>query len=197
METSSPPAPAILLPPLPADEWGEEVQDALRGMLPRDRRNRESSGNGLATLVRHPDLTKGFLALNVHLLFRSPLPARLREIAILRVSHHCNAPYEWAHHVTMGKMVGLTDADIAGVQSGSLPDAFDQLVLDAVDELENSARLTEATWTALGAQLDDRQRMDLIFTVGTYRTLAIAFNTFGVQLDHPTEDHQEVHGEDR
>ncbi len=204
METTSSPAPAILLPPLPAAQWGEEVDSALRGMLPRARRNPEAAGNGLATMVHHPDLTKAFLALNVHLLFNSPLPARLREVAILRVTQHCRAPYEWHHHVTMGKMVGLTDADIAGIQAGSAPDPVDQLIVDAVDELEDTARLSESTWTALGEHLDDRQRMDLIFTTGTYRTLATAFNTFGVQLDSPADPQQSTpqqptpeHREDR
>ena len=75
------------LTPLPADQWDDEVREAFRGMLPRARQNPEGAGTALSTLVRHPALTKAFLGFNVHLLFRSSLPARMREVAILRVSH--------------------------------------------------------------------------------------------------------------
>lgn len=181
----------MLLPPLPAEQWDEHVEQALRGMLPRARRNPVGSGNGLATLVRHPDLTKAFLALNVHLLFSSTLPARLREVAILRVAHLRDSPYEWAHHATMGGMVGLTASEVDGIRTGDVADPFDRIVVAAVDELNDKSAISEQTWTALGEQLDDRQRMDLIFTVGTYSSLAMAFNTFGVELEDEHVNEQE------
>jgi 4-carboxymuconolactone decarboxylase len=33
------------------------------------------------------------------------------------------------------------------------------------------------------ASLDQRQLMDLVFTVGAYDLLAMAFNSFGLELD--------------
>ena len=62
------------------------------------------------------------------------------------------------------------------------------MVLRAVDELDDESRISDATWAALGEHFDDRQRIDLIFTVGTYAMLAMAFNTFGVQLDQTTTE---------
>ena len=90
------------VPPLPADQWDEAVDHALAGMLPEERRNPADAGNILATLVRHPDLTRAFLRFNVHLLFSSTLPPRLRELAILRVAHRHHCDYEWVHHVKHG-----------------------------------------------------------------------------------------------
>ena len=58
------------VPPLPADEWDDAVDHALSGMLPAERRNPADAGNLLATLVRHPKLTRAFLRFNNHLLFR-------------------------------------------------------------------------------------------------------------------------------
>ena len=43
---------------------------------------------------------------------------------------------------------------------------------------------------ALGL-FDDRQRMDYVFTVGSYIMLAMALNTFGVQLETTTEPNEE------
>ena len=173
----------VRVPPLPADQWDDAVDQALSGMLPAERRNPEAAGNCLATLVRHPKLTRSFLRFNVHLLFSSTLPARLRELAILRVAHRRDCEYEWNHHVRMGREAGLTDDDIDGIQRGEAADEFDRAVLAAVDELDDKSNISDATWAALSDHLDERQRMDLVFTIGCYGALAMAFNTFGVEPD--------------
>lgn len=171
------------LGPLPADQWDEDVQRALSGMLPAERRNPDDAGTALATLVRHPALAKAFLRFNVHLLFASTLPERLRELAILRVAHRRGCNYEWAHHVDMGKDAGLTDTEIQDLQHGVAGNDLDRAVLAAVDELDDKSNVCDATWNVLAAHLDERQRMDLVFTVGCYSLLAMAFNTFGVELE--------------
>lgn len=175
------------LGPLPADRWDDAVDRALVGMLPADRRNPRDAGVALSTLVRHPDLAKAFLGFNIHLLFRSTLPERLRELAILRVAYRRGCDYEWAHHVSMGRAAGLSDTDIEDLQHAAAADGLDRAVLAAVDELEDQSRVSDATWAALGEKLDDRQLMDLVFTVGCYSMLAMAFNTFGVELEQQTE----------
>ncbi|MFC3962281.1 carboxymuconolactone decarboxylase family protein [Nocardia jiangsuensis] len=180
----------MALTPLPGDQWDEEVDKALSRMLPRERRNPEGAGNALSVLVRHPQLTRAFLGFNVHLLFNSTLEPRERELIILRVAHRRECVYEWLHHVAMGKEVGLTDAEVeAARRNGSAPDAFDRLLLEAVDELDDKSVLSAQTWDALGERFDDRQRMDFVFTVGCYTTLALAFNSFGISPD-PTAGYE-------
>ncbi len=171
------------VPPLPADQWDDAVDRALAVMLPQERRNPENASNILGTFVNHPDLTKEFLKFNVHLLFNSTLPPRLRELAILRVAHRTDSKYEWVQHVKMGLREGLTDDDIAGVQRGEAADAFDRTVLAAVDELLETYELSDAAWSALGERLDKRQRMDFVFTIGCYVTVSMALKTFGVELE--------------
>ncbi|OBG40912.1 carboxymuconolactone decarboxylase [Mycobacterium alsense] len=171
------------LPPLPADQWDEPTRQALSAM-----RGAETN-NALSTLAHHPALAKAFLRFNVHLLTSSTLPARIRELAILRVAHLRDCAYEWAHHVALAKREGISDDEIAAVRSGAGAgadhfDEFEQAVLAGVDELDEKSRLSDETWAALGRRLDDRQRMDFVFTVGCYTLLAMAFNTFGVQLEH-------------
>ena len=172
------------LAPLPADQWDDAVDHALAQTLPAERRNPAGAGNALATLVRHPKLTRAFLRFNGYLLDGSTLPARLRELAILRVAHRRGCRYEWVHHVELAKRAGLTDDEITAVQNGEPAHEFDRTVLNAVDELEEKSRLSDATWAALSESLDERQRMDLVFTVGCYGLLAMAFNTFGVAPEH-------------
>lgn len=174
------------LPPLPADQWDEATQQALSAMREPD------ANNALSTLAHHPALAKAFLRFNVHLLMSSTLPARIRELAILRVAHRRTCAYEWSHHVRMAKDEGITDEQIAAVQrfgDGSADnfDTFDQAVLTGVDELDENSELSDQTWAVLGERLNDQQRMDFVFTVGCYALLAMAFNTFGIQLEHAVD----------
>jgi alkylhydroperoxidase family enzyme len=172
------------LSPLPADQWDDAARHAVSGKQPEERRNPRDAGNVLSTLVRHPKLTRAYLRFSSYLLYGSTLPPRIREQVILRVAHRRGCAYEWSHHVDIGKDVGLSDADVEAVQSGNPSDEFDRAVLAAVDELDEKTNLSDQTWTALGDRLDERQRMDLIFTTGGYIALAMALNTFGVEVEH-------------
>jgi 4-carboxymuconolactone decarboxylase len=84
----------------------------------------------------------------------------------------------------MAKDEGITDDQIAAVQRGEAADGFDSAVITGVDELDEESQLSDQTWAALGERLNDQQRMDFVFTVGCYTLLAMAFNTFGIQLEH-------------
>ena len=189
------------LPPLPEDQWDERTRAALAALLPPDRRNPQGAGNAMATLARHPDLTETFLPFNTRLLLHNTLPPRLRELAILRVARRCGCAYEWAHHVKIAARAGLSEAEIeaagrgevaASLDSASLASAslasaslasaeLDSAVLSAVDELGDTCNLSDRTWARLGEHLDERQLMDLVFTIGAYSLLAMALNTFGVE----------------
>ncbi|MDA2893695.1 carboxymuconolactone decarboxylase family protein [Mycolicibacterium sp. BiH015] len=171
------------LAPLPADQWDDGVTEALRGLMPPERHNPAATGNLVATLLRHPKLTRAFLRFNFHLLYGSTVPARVRELAVLRVAHLTNCEYEWRHHVDMGREAGLSDDDIAGIERGELSDDLDRAVLSAVDELHQDSVVSDPTWSVLAEHFDEHQLMDFVFTIGCYGSLAMAINTFGVEPD--------------
>jgi 4-carboxymuconolactone decarboxylase len=179
--------------PRPPSEWDAEVFDALAVMRREDSEAAQGNEpgaprvvNALAVLMRYPVLAKAFLTFNRHLLFSSSLSDRIRELLILRIAWLRRAEYEWAQHVLLAQKAGLREEEIKAVKDG--PGAavwapFDAALLRAVDELHTDAIITDTTWDSLAAHLDQRQLMDLVFTVGAYDLLAMAFNTFGLELD--------------
>jgi AhpD family alkylhydroperoxidase len=169
------------LAPLPPEQWDERARAALAGLVPEHRRNPRGAGNALSTLVRHPDLAEAFLTFNTYLLARNTLPPRVRELAILRVARRRGCAYEWIHHKRMAGRAGLSEAEIEAAGNGKAAGEFDAAVLAAVDELDDDSTVSDQTWATLGAHLDERARMDLVFTIGAYCLLAMAFNTFGVE----------------
>ena len=143
--------------------------------------------NIFRSLINHPALFKNWLIFaNYVLSRRSTLSARDREIAILRIGWLCQAEYEWAQHVIIGKAAGITDAEIDRIAAG--PDApgwdkYDAAVIRATDELHKDKIISDATWQTLSEKYTEQQRMDLVFAVGQYNLVSMALNTFGVQLD--------------
>ena len=73
--------------------------------------------NIFTTLVRHPGLFRRWLPFGGKLL-AGRLPARDRELLILRTGWLCGAEYEWGQHVPLGRQAGLTEAEIARIQAG-------------------------------------------------------------------------------
>lgn len=146
--------------------------------------------NIFRTLGHHPQLLKRWLVFGNHVLAKSTLPPRERELAILRVGYLCRSGYEWGQHVVIGKNVGLDDADIERVAAG--PDAAgwsaaEAALLRATDELHADSFVSDATWSELTAHFSTQQLMDLVFAVGQYHLVSMALNTFGVQLDEGIE----------
>src|SRR5215208_4183650 len=78
------------------------------------------AANIFTTLVRHSGLARKWLPFAGKLL-SGKLPARDRELLILRTGWHCQSVYEWGQHVLIGRAAGISDDEIARVQQG--PDA--------------------------------------------------------------------------
>jgi alkylhydroperoxidase family enzyme len=142
--------------------------------------------NVTATLAQHPELAKAWLPFARHVLATSTLPARDRELLILRIGWLCRAEYEWGHHAPLGRRAGLTDDEILRVSRG--PEApewsgHDRALLRAADELHAEARIGDATWVVLAERYTTQQLMDVVFTVGEYNLVSMALRSFGVERE--------------
>jgi alkylhydroperoxidase family enzyme len=167
--------------PLAEEKWDDETREMLERLKVDGR-----VFNIFRTLAAHPKLLKHWLVFGNHILIKSTLPPRERELLILRVGWLCRAEYEWGQHVVIGKRAGLTDDEINRIKEG--PDApgwgeFDATLLRAVDELRAQAFISDAVWDALSARYNTQQLLDLVFTVGQYNLVSMALNTLGVRLD--------------
>lgn len=168
------------IPPLAISEMSEEQREILY------RASGDRPLNIFRTLIRHPKLLKRWTVFGTHILNKSTLPDRQRELAILRIGHLCRSGYEWAQHERIGRDAGLTDEEIGRIKEGpEAPgwSAADRAVLRAVDELHADAFISDATWSELKKTCRDEQLMDLIFAIGNYTLVSMALNTLGVQLE--------------
>jgi 4-carboxymuconolactone decarboxylase len=169
------------IPALRDEDMDEEQRDAVAPLRQGGRID-----NVGRTVVNHPALLAHWLPFVRHVMFQTTLPARDREILILRTGWLCRAEYEWAQHVNIGKKAGLTDEDIARIVAGPGAPGIsqkDNLLLRVADELHRTARLGDETWSELAAHYERKQVMDIVFTVGQYTLVSMMLNSFGVEVD--------------
>ncbi|MEU8467338.1 carboxymuconolactone decarboxylase family protein [Streptomyces sp. NPDC029006] len=171
------------LAPLPEDGWDPSTGELL-APIPRDADGHLA--NVFTTLVRHRGLFRLFLPFGTYLLRDGRLPDRTRELLILRTAYNTRAGYEWGRHVPLARAAGVTGEEIQRVGAG--PDApgwtpADTGLLRAADELHRDACLSAATWSALTADHDEAQLIEITMLVGQYHMVAFFLNSAGTPLE--------------
>lgn len=146
--------------------------------------------NIFATLAHHPALLRRWLVFATHVLSKSSLSARDRELLILRVGVRCRSRYEFAQHHVIAQQCDVGIEEIDRVQHDDLTGwpAHERALLRAVDELHDDSRIGDDTWATLSERYTAEQLLDIVFTVGNYHLVSFALNTFDVELDEGVPD---------
>lgn len=176
------------IPPIPSEEWDAKAP-ALNAEGPLGV-GRLGDNNIFATLARHPDLVRVWGPFGSYLL-GGTLPARDRELAILRTGFNCGSAYEWGQHVRIGLAVGLTREEIDRIPDGPSAEGWtdgDAMLLRACDELHTDNVISDATWEALESAYSTEQMIELPMLIGHYHMVAFTLRSLGVQLDQGLED---------
>jgi len=159
----------------------EEQRASLDGALRVDDRPL----NIFATLAHHPALLTRFSRFGGYLLVRGLLPAREREIVILRVGWRSGSVYEFGQHTIIGRGVGLTDDEIARLARDGDADwsAEDAALVALADELCAINTVSDATWAALASRWGHPELVELLVLAGFYRLVSGFLRAAGVELD--------------
>lgn len=161
---------------------------AVPRIAPRPARPDRPALNIFRTLARNRDLYKGFLGLGSHLLSGGVLPAREREIVILRTGWRCGSEYEFGQHTVIGGDAGLTPQEIerlADAGQGEWSSADADLVA-MVDELCRDDAVSGPTWGRLAARWSEPELLELVVLCGYYRLVSGLLNSVEVELEPTT-----------
>ncbi len=163
--------------PLAPGERDAAIADALRD---------PHMSNIQSTLARHPSLYEHSVSIARDVV-SGVLPARDREMVILRGAWACAAAYQWNHHHPLALAAGLTEAEIdllsQPVAAGDWT-PHERAILSAVDELNADAVVSDATWTVLSRTYGERELIELVTLIGEYHKISFQLNSWGVPLEH-------------
>jgi 4-carboxymuconolactone decarboxylase len=148
------------------------VDELLSGM-------RTSLNGPFNVLLRSPEMGNLSQRLGEYLRFRSSVPKRLNEMAILMTAKWWSSQYEWYLHKTLALNAGLNAAVIDAIQAGDLPAQMqpDEAVIYAFcTELRDRRRVSDGTFNAALSLLGERGVVDLVATMGYYDLVSMALN---------------------
>jgi alkylhydroperoxidase family enzyme len=139
-------------------------------------------------LVHSPNCRRAGLQMAMFIRFKSKLNPRLKELAIMAVGYITRAPYEWSHHVILGKDFGVSDEDMRQLVNllEGRPHKLDEQVVLAVRgarEMTENIAMSEETFNALHKFLDNEEMVDLIVTIGHYNSMVRVLATLQVDIE--------------
>ncbi len=176
------------LPPLAAGEW----DDVLTRVLENSPGGTDEPMHIFTTLGRaDPGLFRRWLGFGGALLEGS-LPGRLRELVILRTADRFGGRYEWAQHLPLAELQGVTPAELAACGRCRDLNAVDwspleRAALRAVDETADEGAVTDATWNTLADLLRESELIELLMLIGHYLMLTTVLRSLRLPLEPRAE----------
>jgi len=167
--------------PLPPDQW----DDRLSRLLAASPGGTSEPMHIFTTLAKNPELFRRWLGFGGALL-AGTLPARLRELLILRTACRFDGAYEWAQHLDIGAKAGLSAAEMTAV-GGDIDavawDPIERAALDAVDETAAAGSIADGTWATLAGAFSEAELLELLMVIGHYLMLTTVLRSLRVELE--------------
>ena len=149
-------------------------------------------------LAHSPDGARAFGGLGGWIRYGAKLDPRLRELAILQVGWVAKSPYEWSHHVKIGKDFGVSDADIEALKLESAGEAsalepLARLVLKGAREMADDGAMSADTYAALAQSLDHERMVELIIVIAFYCGVVRALGSLGIDVEASYQPYLDEH----
>ncbi|HWX54782.1 MAG TPA: carboxymuconolactone decarboxylase family protein [Verrucomicrobiae bacterium] len=181
MQENKPPeaakaASADRLLPIPADKMTVEQKKAAEDFLAA--RNTPIFGPFIP-LLRSPEVMLRARAMGDYLRYKSVLPPKLNEFAILIAARQWTQQYEWdVHHpiaIKAGLGAEITHALSEGRRPGNMPED-EEIIYEFCIELHRNQSVCDATYARAVSRFGEQGVIDLIGVTGYYTFLAMVLN---------------------
>jgi alkylhydroperoxidase family enzyme len=139
-------------------------------------------------LAHSPNGARSFTGLGKFIRHQSRLDPRLREMAIIQVGYLTRSPYEYSHHIKIGRDFGVSDDDIRAIiaETAGRPTALEPLaktVLRAAREMTLGMAASDETFAALRRELDTERLTDLVMTIAFYNGVVRLLATMQIDVE--------------
>jgi 4-carboxymuconolactone decarboxylase len=178
--------PAKKMPPSRVRVLAEgELSSAQRALLDSIR----SGPRGGSTTIRGPFAVFlhapafGELAqqLGGHCRFKTAVPPRLSEFAILVTAKLWRAQYEWFAHVPQAERAGVKSETIRALHQGRVPKSApkdERAIYDFIHELYKTRRVSDKNFKRVSAILGDAGTVEFVGILGYYVLISMILNVF-------------------
>jgi 4-carboxymuconolactone decarboxylase len=172
------------LPKLNPDSF-TPAQKALADSIKSGPRGVFKMSGPFAIYLHSPAFGELAQTLGGHVRYKTSVPPRLSEFAILCTAHFWKAQYEWAAHAVIAEKQGVKPETIKAIQAGRPPKSApkDEMAIYAfVKELYAKRRVSTPTFNRVKKLLGDAGTVELVGILGYYAMVSMTLNTFKAPL---------------
>ena len=147
------------------------------------RANRPKLVGPFSVLMHNPPLADAVNRVVDAIRKDGKLEKRLYELIVLIVVRHAAAAYAWAVHDPLGRNSGLSGDVVDAILARRKPSfakADEKAIYDAVTELLNGNKISDAAYQALIKQFGLEQTIEIVTCVGLYCMIGAVINAFEV-----------------
>jgi 4-carboxymuconolactone decarboxylase len=130
-------------------------------------------------LLRSPELADHVQKLGAYVRFKTSLPQKLNELAILVTARYWTAQFEWYAHAQLAEKAGLSVDVISELSRGERPKNLSKeetAIYNFTKELHEKKEVSDATFAAVKDLFGERGVMDLIGACGYYTLVSMVLN---------------------
>ena len=160
-------------------------QKALADSIKAGPRGQFKMAGPFAIYLHSPAFGELAQRLGGHLRFKTSVPPRLMEFAILVTAAHWKAQYEWAMHAPMAEKQGVKPQTVRDLQAGRAPKSAprDEMAIYAfVKELYAKRRVSKPVFDHVYKLLGEPGTVELVGILGYYAMVSMTLNTFMAPL---------------
>jgi len=136
-------------------------------------------------LIHHPELARRVQALGEQLRWKSKLPPRLLELAVLVTARRWTCQFEWFMHEKLARKAGLDERIIAAVAQAKMPQGMgreESLVHAFCLQAHTTGHVDDATFAAAKELFGLDGVLELLALNGYYSMMAMVLNSSGIPL---------------
>jgi len=142
--------------------------------------------NATRIFLYSPASAGGMFTFLISMMTENTLPARTRELIILRLAWLGKSVYEFSHHAEVARELNISEEDIMGVRDPADCKSYseiDRAVLALSDDLAHGMHVAPNTWALLQRSFSAAELNELLFTVGLWRMQACWLNAMQPPLE--------------
>jgi 4-carboxymuconolactone decarboxylase len=177
--------PAKMPPPRVPVPSEAELTSEQRALLDSIRSGPRGGGitirGPFAVFLQAPVFGELAQRLGGHCRFKTAVPPRLSEFAVLMTAKLWRAQYEWFAHVPQAERAGVKPATIRDLHQGRVPKSApkdERAIYDFVQELYKTRRVSDATFKRVNAILGDAATVEFVGILGYYVLISMILNVF-------------------
>jgi 4-carboxymuconolactone decarboxylase len=173
------------LPQLDENNLNAAQRELLESMRSGPRGGNVSLGGPFGCYMHAPEIGEAIQQLAAYCRFKTRLPKRLSEMAILTVGRLWKSQYEFHVHAGDGERAGLKPQTIRDLKAGRKPAKAprdEQAIYDFIVELHAKRRVSNRNYARAQKLLGDGGVVELLAIVGSYTLTCMVLNTFRVPL---------------